>query len=237
MGRERSPGHHPPITPGRVNLAAPAPRGARHPGRPAARPDQDPRRHLRPGASWSLCPGHRAQGATHCPGREAWLAGEPLVLAVVPPSGFVTTGLPGQWATMTGAQVAWPCCDGTGGEPAQFWSRPTSRLTARSWRGTLPGRPRRSTLPSRGVAAAGTGMQGLRWPALADPCVREKGPGSGQPTLMAGSRSDASSAPVPLEPGVTQKRWEPMAGVSAGHTDYDAHRGRSSNRRSKFELN
>ena len=39
------------------------------------------------------------------------------MLAVVAPSGFVTTGPPGQWATMTGAQVAWLCSDGTGGEP------------------------------------------------------------------------------------------------------------------------
>jgi ATP/maltotriose-dependent transcriptional regulator MalT len=64
-----------------------------------------------------------------------------VLVVVVAPSGFVTTGLPGRWATMTDAQVAWLCCDGTGGEPAQFWSRLTSRLTARSWRGMLPRKP------------------------------------------------------------------------------------------------
>ena len=57
-------------------------------------------------------------------------AGEPLVL-VVAPSGFGKTSLLAQWATTTGAQVAWLSCDESCGEPAQFWSRLTSALAAR----------------------------------------------------------------------------------------------------------
>jgi LuxR family maltose regulon positive regulatory protein len=57
-------------------------------------------------------------------------AGEPLVLLVAP-SGFGKTSLLAEWATTTGAQVAWLSCDETDGEPAQFWSRLTSSLAAR----------------------------------------------------------------------------------------------------------
>ena len=44
-------------------------------------------------------------------------AGEPLVLLVAP-SGFGKTSLLQQWATTTGAQVAWLSCDEACGEPA-----------------------------------------------------------------------------------------------------------------------
>ena len=57
-------------------------------------------------------------------------AGEPLVL-VVAPSGFGKTSLLEQWATTTGAQVAWLSCDESDGEPARFWSRLTACLAAR----------------------------------------------------------------------------------------------------------
>ena len=60
-------------------------------------------------------------------------AGEPLVL-VVAPSGFGKTSLLAQWATMTGAQVAWLSCNEACGETAQFWSRLTACLAAR-WPG------------------------------------------------------------------------------------------------------
>src|SRR5450755_4838810 len=57
-------------------------------------------------------------------------ADEPLVLLVAP-SGFGKTSLLAEWATTTGAQVAWLSCDETCGEPAQFWSRLTACLAAR----------------------------------------------------------------------------------------------------------
>ena len=57
-------------------------------------------------------------------------AGEPLVLLVAP-SGFGKTSLLAQWATITGAQVAWLSCDESDGDPARFWSRLTASLAAR----------------------------------------------------------------------------------------------------------
>ena len=57
-------------------------------------------------------------------------ASEPLIL-VVAPSGFGKTILLAEWATTTGAQVAWLSCDETDGEPVQFWSRLTASLAAR----------------------------------------------------------------------------------------------------------
>ena len=54
-------------------------------------------------------------------------AGEPLVL-VVALSGLGKTTLLEQWATTTGAQVAWLYCDESAGEPARFWSRLTASL-------------------------------------------------------------------------------------------------------------
>ena len=57
-------------------------------------------------------------------------ASEPLVL-VVAPSGFGKTILLAEWATTTGAQVAWLSCDETDREPVQFWSRLTASLAAR----------------------------------------------------------------------------------------------------------
>jgi LuxR family transcriptional regulator, maltose regulon positive regulatory protein len=57
-------------------------------------------------------------------------ADEPLVL-VVAPSGFGKTSLLAQWATTTGAQVAWLSCEESDGDPAQFWSRLTASLAAR----------------------------------------------------------------------------------------------------------
>ena len=57
-------------------------------------------------------------------------AGEPLVL-VVAPSGFGKTSLLKQWATTTGAQVAWLSCDESDQDPARFWSRLTASLAAR----------------------------------------------------------------------------------------------------------
>ena len=57
-------------------------------------------------------------------------AAEPLVLLVAP-SGFGKTSLLEQWATTTGAQVAWVSCDESCGEPARFWSRLTASLAAR----------------------------------------------------------------------------------------------------------
>jgi LuxR family maltose regulon positive regulatory protein len=55
---------------------------------------------------------------------------EPLVL-VVAPSGYGKSSLLAQWATTTGAQVAWLSCDESCGESAQFWSRLTASLAAR----------------------------------------------------------------------------------------------------------
>jgi LuxR family maltose regulon positive regulatory protein len=57
-------------------------------------------------------------------------AAEPLVL-VVAPSGFGKTSLLEQWATTTGAQVAWLSCDESDQEPERFWSRLTACLAAR----------------------------------------------------------------------------------------------------------
>ena len=57
-------------------------------------------------------------------------AAEPLVLLVAP-SGFGKTSLLAEWATTTGAQVAWLSCDESCGEPARFWSRLTASLAAR----------------------------------------------------------------------------------------------------------
>ena len=57
-------------------------------------------------------------------------AAEPLVLLVAP-SGFGKTSLLAEWATTTGAQVAWLSCDESCGEPARFWSRLTATLAAR----------------------------------------------------------------------------------------------------------
>jgi LuxR family maltose regulon positive regulatory protein len=57
-------------------------------------------------------------------------AAEPLVLLVAP-SGFGKTSLLAEWATTTGAQVAWLFCDETDGEPTRFWSRLTASLAAR----------------------------------------------------------------------------------------------------------
>ena len=57
-------------------------------------------------------------------------AAEPLVLLVAP-SGFGKTSLLAEWATTTGAQVAWLSCDETDEDPARFWSRLVSCLAAR----------------------------------------------------------------------------------------------------------
>jgi LuxR family maltose regulon positive regulatory protein len=53
------------------------------------------------------------------------------MVLLVAPSGFGKTSLLAEWATTTGAQVAWLSCDETCGEPAQFWSRLTACLAAR----------------------------------------------------------------------------------------------------------
>ncbi len=52
-------------------------------------------------------------------------------MLLVAPSGFGKTSLLAEWATTTGAQVAWLSCDESDGEPAQFWSRLTAILAAR----------------------------------------------------------------------------------------------------------
>ena len=52
-------------------------------------------------------------------------------MLLVAPSGFGKTSLLEQWATTTGAQVAWVSCDESCGEPARFWSRLTASLAAR----------------------------------------------------------------------------------------------------------
>ena len=57
-----------------------------------------------------MCPGPGCS-ARPC-SRRLESAGEPLVL-VVAPSGFGKTSLLTEWATTTGAQVAWLSCDET----------------------------------------------------------------------------------------------------------------------------
>jgi len=52
------------------------------------------------------------------------------MVLVVAPSGFGKTSLLAEWATTTGAQVAWLSCDESCGEPTQFWSRLTASLAA-----------------------------------------------------------------------------------------------------------
>jgi len=123
-------GHHPPITRGGVNLAAPG--GARVPRPSAPGGDTIPtevgmsvRGQL---VAVPRTTGPRVQRVALLQRLES--ASEPLVL-VVAPSGFGKTILLAEWATTTGAQVAWLSCDETDGEPVQFWSRLTASLAAR----------------------------------------------------------------------------------------------------------
>jgi LuxR family transcriptional regulator, maltose regulon positive regulatory protein len=88
-------------------------------------------------------------------------AGEPLVLLVAP-SGFGKTSLLAEWATATGAQVAWLSCEATDGEPARFWSRLTASLAAR-----LAGHNAPRQAPGCALAGAAGHKE---WPPVAPAC-------------------------------------------------------------------
>ena len=125
------PGHHPGITRGRVNLAAPGRGRVPRPRSPGGAITIETENRMSVQSQLTAVPRPTGPGCSGLPCCEGWSPLASRWCSLVAPSGFGKTSLLAEWATTTDAQVAWLSCDETDGEPAQFWSRLTASLAAR----------------------------------------------------------------------------------------------------------